>query len=57
MVSFEGSKIIGRRGFAFVSQNCIYWWEKNYKNYKDILCEVAEDREQSRREKDRKKSV
>jgi len=25
-MSFEGSKIIGKRGFAFVSQTVIYWW-------------------------------
>ena len=37
MMSFEGTKIVGKRGFAFINGNAIYWWEKNYKDMKDIL--------------------
>lgn len=34
MMTFQGSKIVGNRGFAFVSNSAIYWWEKNYKDFK-----------------------
>ena len=37
MMSFEGSKIIGKRGFAFSNNNTIYWWEKNYKDIRDLI--------------------
>jgi hypothetical protein len=37
MMSFEGNKIVGKRGFAFSNGQCIYWWEKNYKDYKDVF--------------------
>lgn len=44
MMSFEGSKIIGKRGFAFVSQNAIYWWEKVYKDAKEVLSDIIEEK-------------
>lgn len=45
MMSFEGNKIIGKRGFAFSNNNIIYWWEKNYKDIKDLVPDISEDKE------------
>lgn len=44
MMSFEGSKIIGKRGFAFSNSNTIYWWEKNYKDIRDLIPETSDDK-------------
>lgn len=44
LMSFEGSKVTGKRGFAFVNDTAIYWWEKKYKDIKDLLPELAENK-------------
>jgi hypothetical protein len=48
MLSFEGSKMVGRRGVACINHNAIYWWEKNYKDLREVLPEVAEERDKDK---------
>lgn len=55
MMNFQGNKIAGKRGFAFSNKNVIYWWEKNYKDVKDILPESAEDKDRGDKVKDGRK--
>lgn len=37
MLSFQGNQIVGKKGFAVVEKNVIYWYERKSKNFQDLI--------------------
>ena len=42
MLSFEGSKIVGKKSFAFTQGSTVYWCMKKSKNFEEIINELME---------------
>lgn len=40
MLSFEGSKIVGKKSFAFTQGSIVYWCTKKSKSFDDVLNEI-----------------
>ena len=44
MLTFEGSKIVGKKSFAFTQGSTIYWCIKKQKKFDDVLNELVEEK-------------
>lgn len=52
MLTFEGSKIAGRRSYAFTQGNNVYWCTKKSKTMAEVLAEISDEKEKEAKEKE-----